>query len=197
LKFVAANDIVGTRAVISRTAGQHYIATLVKIHTKTGNDATFKARNARRGRAFRFYTSSAVKSKLQVFAISPSKLRCAGSRGGITSERVASTRTGVATNVSNAVVGFLGASSTGDFRENFVVECALGTVANLISPGRVSCGPGGRTIYPQITTEGIEVERITEHCKRPTRATRQHKTHHTNKKNEARSEVKKGLRTDS
>jgi hypothetical protein len=31
----------------------------------------------------------------------------------------------------------------------------------------------------------------------PTHATKQHKTHHTNKKNEARSEFKKGLQTDS
>jgi hypothetical protein len=43
----------------------------------------------------------------------------------------------------------------------------------------------------------VERIRLIEHCAGPTRATKQHKTHHTNKKNEARSEFKKGLRTDS
>ena len=39
--------------------------------------------------------------------------------------------------------------------------------------------------------------RIQEHCAGPTRATRQHKAHHTNRRTRPRSEFKKGLRTDS
>ena len=44
-----------------------------------------------------------------------------------------------------------------------------------------------------VPAANVLVERIciSEHCTGPTRATRQHKIHHTNKKNEARSEDKK------
>jgi hypothetical protein len=45
---------VGTRAVISRTAGQHFSSVLVQMHPETGNDATSKARNAGSARAISF-----------------------------------------------------------------------------------------------------------------------------------------------
>jgi hypothetical protein len=56
---------------------------------------------------------------------------------------------------------------------------------------------GGHSRHVPAANVLVERSRIKEHCAGPTRGTKQQKTHHTNKKNEARSEFKKGLRTDS
>ena len=50
---------------------------------------------------------------------------------------------------------------------------------------------GGNCRHVPAANVLVEQIRRKEHCAGPTRATRQHKTHHTNKKNEARSEFKK------
>jgi hypothetical protein len=50
---------------------------------------------------------------------------------------------------------------------------------------------GGHCRHVPAANVLVERIRIIEHCAGPTRATRQHKTHHTNKKNKARSEFKK------
>ena len=52
--------------------------------------------------------------------------------------------------------------------------------------------------FRHVPAANVLVERtprmiVIEHCAGPTRATKQHKTHHTNKKIEARSEFKKVL----